>query len=50
MIFPPLWAEKTEIALLVERLEHIWQLMGASASFIERKTSNLTPQSWQMYS
>jgi hypothetical protein len=47
---PSLWAAKTEIIRTVCSLWQAVQAMGASASAMDRRASNLFPQSVQWYS
>ncbi len=48
--FPPLTAEKSEIARRLSQLSQEGQAMGSSASAIILLFSNLAPHSRQMYS
>ena len=47
---PPLWAKKTASCREVCSLSHWIHAIGISASFMDRRASNFSPQSKQAYS
>ena len=49
-IRPPLWAKKTASCREVCSLSHWIHAIGVSASFMDRRASNFSPQSKQAYS